>query len=183
MIIALAGRRIDAHRAETIRFPLDTIDAVKEKLKNLFILLKPQVLVCSGACGADLLALQVAGELKIRRSMVLPFSQSRFKSSSVTDRPGNWGDLYDTVCEEVMEEEKILILSYSEKDEETYSKTNRDILDRASALAQKYSVSGNIIAVVVWEQTPKGKNDTTEHFKKEAEKRGLIIKEINTINT
>lgn len=37
MVIALAGRRIDAPGAEVTRFPLNNIDAVKEKLRKLFI--------------------------------------------------------------------------------------------------------------------------------------------------
>src|SRR5215475_9263435 len=87
MIVALAGRRIDAEGSESIRFPMKNVELVKERLRTLFISLKPQVLVCSAACGADLVALQVAGELKIRRSIVLPFAQAAFKSSSVVDRP------------------------------------------------------------------------------------------------
>jgi hypothetical protein len=118
MIVALAGRRIDADGTKTVRFPLSNIDKIKEKLKTLFISLHPKALVCSGACGADLLGLEVAGELKINRRMVLPFEQSLFKSSSVIDRPGNWGDLFDRIFNEVNIEEKVLVLDYPNNDDE-----------------------------------------------------------------
>jgi hypothetical protein len=39
-------------------------------------------LVCSGACGADLLALDVAGALGLRRRLVLPFEPDRFHQNS-----------------------------------------------------------------------------------------------------
>jgi hypothetical protein len=180
MIIALAGRRIDADGTEAVRFPLSNIDKVKEKLKTLFISLTPKALVCSGACGADLLALEVAGELKINRRMVLPFEQSLFKSSSVTDRPGNWGDLFDRIFNEVNKEEKVLVLEYPKNDDESYRKTNIDILNEAGNLAEKYGHPGNLAAVIVWEGQPKTENDTTEQFMNEAQSRGFEIKIITT---
>ena len=72
MILALAGRRIDDPNEKVVSFPMKNIDSVRSELKALFIFLKPSVLVCSGSCGADLLALEVAGELGIARSMVIP---------------------------------------------------------------------------------------------------------------
>ena len=107
MIIALAGRRIDAPDAKASRFPLSKVDEVKEKLRALFISLKPKTLVCSAACGADLLALQVAGELGIQRSILIPFDEQLFKSTSVMDRPGDWDLLYDKICDAVANEEGI----------------------------------------------------------------------------
>ena len=180
MIIALAGRRIDADGTEAVRFPLSNTDEVKEKLKTLFISLHPRALVCSGACGADLLALEVAGELKINRRMVLPFEQSLFKSSSVIDRPGNWGDLFDRIFNEVNKEEKVLVLDYPRNDDESYRKTNIDILNEAGKLAEKYGCPGNLIAVIVWEGQPESENDTTEQFMNEAKSRGFEIKIITT---
>jgi len=179
MVIALAGRRIDAPGAEVNRFPLANVAKVKEDLRKLFISTRPVALVCSGACGADLIALEVAGSLNIRRSMVLPFDAALFKSTSVTDRPGDWGDLYDKICKEVADEEKIQVLGYSENDEEGYVKTNLGILKRAEVLAGKYEVS-EIVAVIVWEGTPKDKDDITEHFKETAEKNNFNIEEIFT---
>src|SRR4030095_13298598 len=67
MILALAGRRIDDPKEKVISFPMKNIDSVRAKLKALFVFLKPSVLVCSGSCGADLLALEVAGEIRKSR--------------------------------------------------------------------------------------------------------------------
>jgi hypothetical protein len=180
MVIALAGRRIDAPGAEVNRFPLANVDKVKEDLRKFFISTRPDALVCSGACGADLIALEVAGSLNIRRSVVLPFDAALFKSTSVIDRPGDWGDLYDKICKDVVDEEKIQVLGYSEHDDEAYLKTNFGILKRAEALADKYEVS-EIVAVLVWEGRPKDKDDITEHFKETAEKKNFKIEEIITI--
>ena len=182
MIVALAGRRIDKPGEKAIHFPLKNIKAVKDRLRKLFISLKPAALVCSGACGADLLALEVAGELKIVRSMVIPFEHQLFKSKSVEDRPGNWGALFDSMYEQVNKEEKVQVMNYPDADDDTYRKTNIDILNRTEGLAKKMDAIKNILVIIVWEGRPKDNNDITAHFKKEAEIRGFTIKEINTLN-
>ena len=181
MIVALAGRRIDKPGEKTTRFPLNNIDLVKERLRKLFISLNPTALVCSGACGADLLALEVTGELSIARSMVIPFEPQLFKSESVEDRPGNWGALFDSMYEQVNKEEKVQVLNYPVDDDDTYRKTNIDILNRAEVLAEKTEAEKNILVIIVWEGRSKDKNDITAHFKKEAKRRGFKIKEINTL--
>jgi hypothetical protein len=180
MIVALAGRRIDAAGAEIVRFPSSTIEKVKARLKTLLGELQPQVLVTSGACGADLLALEVAGELNIQRSMVLPFDTLLFRSTSVTDRPGDWGPLYDQICAAVKEEKGIQVMNYDEADSNTYLNTNIDILKKAKELAREYH-SRELVAVIIWEGQPKKEVDTTAHFKSEAEKNGFGIKEIITL--
>jgi len=177
MIIALAGRRIDAADTTADRFPLSQAESVKRRLKDLFINLKPKALVCSAACGADLLALQVAGELKIPRSIVLPFDRALFKTTSVTDRPGDWDGLYDRVLEQTANEEKVSVLNYSPDDDETYRRANIDILEKAINLGEKYATK-DFTAVVVWEGQSKGEDDTTEHFKNESKKRGFRIEQI-----
>ena len=111
MIIALAGRRIDAPDAETTRFSLKMKDTVREKILEFFKDEKVTTLVSSAACGSDLLAQDAARELKIRRHVILPFSQRRFRRTSVTDRPGDWGELFDEICGEVKRDGNLIILS------------------------------------------------------------------------
>ena len=180
MIIVVAGRRVDAAGTTASRFPVGHVTSVKEKLKSLFVSLKPMALISSAACGADLLALEAAGELGIQRSIVLPFDQQQFKSSSVTDRPGEWGNMYDKICEQVAKEEGLQVHNYPKDDDETYRRTNIDILEKAKALADK-SGSKERTAVIVWDGQPRDKDDITWHFKKEAEQRGFTITEINTL--
>src|SRR5256885_749046 len=57
MIIALAGRRIDAPSTSTPTFPLPEVDKVREKLAALFESEGATALASSAACGADLIAL------------------------------------------------------------------------------------------------------------------------------
>jgi len=183
MIVALAGRRIDKPGEEAIHFPIKNINAVKGRLRKFFISLKPAALVCSGACGADLLALEVAGELRIVRSMVIPFEPQLFKSKSVEDRQGNWGALFDSMYDQVNKEEKVQVMNYPVNDDDTYRKTNIDILNRAKVLTEKMDAEKNILAIIVWEGRSKDKNDSSAHFKKEAGQRGFKIEEINTLNS
>lgn len=180
MIIALAGRRVDAADAAVSRFPLQQVDTVKRKLNDLFKQLEPKTLVCSAACGADLLALEVAGELGIQRSIVLPFDQQQFRSSSVTDRPGDWGNMYDKICKQVTGEGGLEVLNYPPNDDETYRRSNVDIIEKAKDLANKYD-SKNLVVVIVWDGKPRDGGDITDHFRNEAKSRGFALNEINTL--
>jgi hypothetical protein len=94
-IIALAGRRIDASGTTPPRFPLSNVEEVRSRLAGAFVRLHAVGLVCSGACGADLVALEAAEQLGMRRRVVLPFVPDRFRKSSVVDRPGDWGRVFD----------------------------------------------------------------------------------------
>ena len=78
MVFALAGRRIDAAEAAVPRFPLRNAEAVSRRLRAVFEFHKPEALVCSAACGADLIALAEARPLLIRRRVILPFPRERF---------------------------------------------------------------------------------------------------------
>ena len=181
MVLAIAGRRIDDPKEKVVSFPLKNISDVRAKLKSLFISLKPSALVSSGSCGADLLALEVAGELGIARSMILPFSPELFKSRSVEDRPGDWSHLFDRIYEQVKKEEKVLIMNYPVDDDDAYRKTNVEILKRAQVLSERQDDNKFVRAVVVWESGSKGDKDSSAHFKNEAEQRGFRVEQVNTL--
>ncbi len=103
MIITLVGRRIDEKGKSPPIFPSDNIGRVKEKIREVFIRLNASTLICSGACGADLLDLEVAGEFGIHSTMVLPFEKEEFKRQSVEDRAGGWAEIFDKVYNELDE--------------------------------------------------------------------------------
>ncbi len=192
MIVALAGRRIDAEDTDSARFPVNHIEKVKEELYQFFIEEKPDCLVCSGACGADLIALEVAGKLNIARKMMLPFAADLFRSTSVTDRKGNWGILFDSIYNELNEGSSVIILNFTKKDKDAYEKTNLAILKKADALFEELKAKENQqhilsssqkkVAVIIWEGIPKNSNDTTDHFRQHAIKGGYSTKEINSLH-
>jgi hypothetical protein len=55
-IVALAGRRIDAQDADPPRFPLEAVSTVRQRLADLLVQERTVALVCSAACGSDLIA-------------------------------------------------------------------------------------------------------------------------------
>lgn len=187
MIIALAGRRIDAHDATIPRFPLENVAAVRECLHAFFVDHEVTVLVCSAACGADLLALDVAGELGIWRRIVFPFEQNRFRATSVVDRPGEWEAVFDRIIREVQAEGNFVILSEDGEDDAVFAAANKVILDQALLLARQMphdrgeQSTDPVQAVLVWDGQSRGEGDLTAHFADEARARGLAIIEIATI--
>jgi hypothetical protein len=186
MIITLAGRRIDALDAEITRFPVAHSSLVRTRIQQVLQEQGATMLVSAAACGSDLLALDAAGELGIRRHIILPFSPARFRSSSVVDRPGTWGKLFDRVIAEVTVLEDLLVLHRAIEDKDTFLYTNKIILDEAQKLArqacqQRERTAANAVcAVVVWEGRSRGEEDITANFAHEAQSRGIPVIEIMT---
>jgi hypothetical protein len=189
MVVALAGRRIDASDAQRPRFPLANVDAVGERLRTLLARLKPSAIVCSAACGADLLALDAARKLEIRRRIVLPFDATRFRATSVVDRPGDWGALFDSLYEEARSRNELVILSHEGGgDQDAYAATNDRIIAEALALLKEQvgrrgaeSSNDGPTAAVVWEGGSWGEGDLTAEFAALARKKGMRVVEVETL--
>jgi hypothetical protein len=167
MMIAVAGRRIDATDAPTSRFPLVRAGAVREKLLVLFRRRGGTALVSSAACGADLLALDAARQLGMQLRIVLPFDRATFRRESVIDRPGDWGPLYDEICAEGEVIEMGLDPSHGQ---EAYEAATVRILDEGPALA-----------VAVSDGVSRGTGDLTEFFVTTAKARGIDVERVDTL--
>jgi hypothetical protein len=177
MIVALAGRRVDEPGVKENRFSPENAERVKQRIREVLKAEKATALVCAAACGSDILALEAAGELGIRRRVVLPYDKVTFKHSSVIDRPGDWGERYDRILAEVDDKGDLIVDDY-DQDEESYFAANHDILDQAEELAEE--TGQPLSAVVVWNGQARGEEDVTGHFLEEAKQRGLKVTEINT---
>ncbi len=177
MIAVLAGRRIDAPDAKEKRFSLEMKDVVFERICKLFRERNVKVLVSSAACGADLLAQKAARELKIRRHIVLPFSRRRFRKTSVIDRPGEWGELFDEICSEVKRDGNLIVLGKHKDEKAAYAAVTDKILELAEDLQRK---NETVKAVIVWEGKAKDGDDETAAFEEKARLRNIIVKEILT---
>lgn len=176
--LALAGRRIDAEGADTPRFPLSQVETVRRRLHNLFVGQPIGAIVCSAACGADLVALEEAGKLGIRRRVVLPFTKEWFRQTSVVDRPGNWGEVYDHVIADVETRGDLIVLPRMVGDEDdAYQAANEAIIREAETIAG----SGERMAVIVWEGSARSKSDATDAFRKQAEEAGFTLSVIPTL--
>lgn len=191
MIVALAGRRIDVVDCKHSRFPLKNAAKVQERIRAKLIEHQATTLICSGACGADLLALEAARAIEnMRLRLVLPFEPERFRQTSVIDRPGNWGAIFDRVLLEIEAAGDLVILSLRDKSYSAYTATNQAIIEEALAIAQlttgdckatrNEKGSDKVIALVVWDKISHGNYDVTAHFKDEALKCGLSVEEIAT---
>jgi hypothetical protein len=173
-VIVAAGRRVDAPDATVARFPPQNVPVVRKRIQQALMNQKPIAIVSAAACGADLLLLDVALEMNASRYIVLPSQAEKFRESSVTDRPGNWGDLYS----EALRSSKVEVLNVPEG-QEGYLETNLKLLDRAQALAKEERA--NLSALVIWNQESRGIDDVTAHFLDQAKRRKIPILEISTL--
>jgi len=182
MIIALAGRRVDPLGAETPRFSLDQVGVVRNRLRSLFQSVGATTLVASGACGADLLAMQAAGELGLRRRMVIPFDPPVFREKSVVDRPGEWGPIFDQIASELAAAGDLIVLGEPGDSDAAYARTNAAMIAEAVRLAREIGREPNlgILVVVVWDGQPRDSTDLTADFASKARALGLAVREVST---
>ena len=180
MIIALAGRRVDAEGQIPARFPStdEAVDRVRHRIRTTLLSLQAQVLVSSAACGADLLALDEAGKLGLRRRVVLPFDRAKFRSKSVTDRPGDWGLLYDAILDDVQARGDLVTVSATSGDS-PYQRTNHRVVREALSIGR--ATNQPVEAVRVWEGSSRGKGDLTEEFGTYSEQLGVHVCEVLTL--
>ncbi len=176
-VIAFAGRRVDAPDAQQVRFPLQNVRIVEDRIRQC---LRDAVcvLVCSAACGSDLLALGVAGELGIRRRVVLPFERARFRETSVADRPGDWVERYDRALDEIERHRDLIVLGYEQTDPDVYARTNAAIVDEALRISRQEKKIAQ--ALIVWDGKSRGAEDVTAHFLEEARAKGMPVLEVLT---
>jgi hypothetical protein len=179
MVCALAGRRIDQPNTEAPRFPVENVARVRERLLAE-LGTETRAIVCSAACGADLIALDLAGRLGIRRRIVLPFEPERFRRTSVVDRPGDWGALFDKIIDEVEKQDDVLILECNSDDSAAYAHVNSAIISEAENLAK--GVGDVVVAMVVWDGKSRGDDDLTAALRDEAKRRRYAVIEVPTLS-
>jgi hypothetical protein len=162
-VLALAGRRIDAPETDPPRFPLKNVPMVRERLAALLATEHAEALVCSAACGADLIALEEAERLGLRRRIVLPFPAKRFRETSVTDRPGEWGPLFDRLIASAEAAGDLVVLDVEGNDDAAYAAANQAIISEAGTIARATSdgTPFRLVAVIVWEGSAREGTDAS----------------------
>lgn len=177
-VAVLAGRRPDAADQPVARFPLARVPVVKQELTRLFQAEAFTSLVCAAACGADLLALEAALELGITAHVVLPFDPDLFRSTSVVDRPGDWGPRYDRLIEHAQSQHLLTVLDLPEDDPSTYELGNDALIAKARELSQPAGASPT--GIVVWDGAPRGADDVTQHFRQACQRAGFGERQLLT---
>src|SRR5215831_1302669 len=180
MIIGLSGRRIDKEGVLPSHFPLANLELVRQRLRKLFQEETVTGLVCSAACGADLLALDEAMQLGIRCRVVLPFDRQRFRETSVFDRPGDWR-FYDSLIDKIASQNDLVTLTGGLDGQSAYEAANSAILDEVQKMGS--TAGEEVRALLVWEGRSRGKGDLTEAFGISARNRGLTALEVLTLRT
>lgn len=178
MVIVSAGRRPDPDSATAVRFPAQNVVGVREKIRTELLKQKPSDVICSAACGTDLLLLDTAGELGIRRHLVLAGTREEFRRSSVADRPGGWEILFDRIVDTARGEGGVDFLRVA-PGLDGYLATNLELLKTAEeAAAQR---GAGVVALAIWDLKSRGEGDVTQHFIASARSRGHQVIEISTL--
>jgi len=182
-VVALAGRRIDLPEAQPQRFPSKNVQEVGRRIEEALCKMHAVALVCSAACGADLIALEVAKRLGLRRRIVLPFTPERFRESSVVDRPGDWDRVFDQQVTDTAAVGDLIVLDIAAGGDAAYAIANEAIVREAQALARAPPPQGphRLIAMLVWEGVPRLRGDATARFRDLTRKAGFEEQSIPTL--
>jgi len=178
MILALAGRRPDPPDADEQRFPIANAIAVREQMRSILSRVQPRILVGSAACGADLLGQDVAGDLGIETRVVLPFDAEKFRETSVVDRPGHWGALYDRIIRWGQANDRLTIVQAGDDSDQPYEAANEKILSLSRRHTQP---DEELSALIVWDGTPKDADDFTDHLQQQIWQQGGRVYEVQTL--
>jgi tetratricopeptide (TPR) repeat protein len=179
LVVAMAGRRVDNPNAQVPRFPASNVPAVTQRIRTALVSTSASTLVCSAACGADIIALEVAGELGLRRRIVLPFARDLFRETSVVDRDGNWGGRFDLVLQAAITSGDVIELDHAKDDPNVFTATNEAILDEA--VHQGSTIGLRTLAMVVWDGVSRGADDITKAFLNQAQCRKLEVIAVPTM--
>ena len=179
MVIAPAGRPIDAPAADIPGFPVTNVAAVRARVRVFLMERAAQAIICAAACGVDWLALESAEEFGLRQRVVLPYTRARFRETSVGDQPGEWGERFDAFIDAAEMSSDLIVLGCMEGDETTYFTTNTAIFVQASLLAEQ--LHDTVGAAVVWDGVARGEDDVTAAFMREAQHQGTPIWQISTL--
>ncbi len=155
-VIAVAGRRIDAKDAATERFPLANVPLVEVQMQEYLARHCATHVVASAACGADIITLKAALAAGLSLRVILPFDRATFRRTSVTDRPGDWGRIYDKIIAQAAAAGHLVELGLYE-DEAAYEAANQRILAEAARLAGQYTRECR--ACIIWEGGSRGDDD------------------------
>jgi len=180
VVAAVAGRRIDAPGGPR-RFPASNESLVRERLREVFAQHRVETIVSSAACGTDLIALEVAGDLGLRRVVVLPQAPAAFRATSAADRGESWGRRFDGVIAEVLAAGDLRILDPAQAGNAGYSAANELVLSTASDLAGRGNGRPRPFAIVVWNGESRGEGDLTIAFRARARTRGFDVIEVSTL--
>jgi hypothetical protein len=129
-----------------------------------------------------LIALEEAERLGLRRRIVLPFPPDRFRETSVTDRPGNWGPVFDRLVAAAESAGDLVTLSSPGDDDAAYAAANEVIVKEAEVLAGS-TVDGTrlrLVAVIVWEGSAREGTDASGGLLTLATKAGFEERSIST---
>jgi hypothetical protein len=132
-----------------------------------------------------LLALKVAGEMRIPARIILPFEAGRFKKTSVLDRPcpGYWGELFDDVLVAARAKREVIELAGHPGSDDAYTAANEAIIKVALSLARSEASEADKrpVAVIIWEGIARPGSDATDEFRRSAKAAGFDIRTIATI--
>lgn len=134
-VVLFSGHMIDAPGREKPRFPPDkepiAAHALATALDELAID-APDLCICGGTCGGDLLFAEAALSRSARLELYIPFDESAFINKSVDFAGNSWRDRFFAVEARAALHVMPIELGPASGNEDPYERNNRWMLEAAS---------------------------------------------------
>lgn len=182
-VLAFAGRRIDAPGTVPARFPPEMAAPLRTVIDALLAREEVEVVVSSGACGADLLLIDAAEARGLRARLVLPFAPETFRAASVTDRsdPEHWGARFDRAVARARAAGDLLDLDCAVQGGPAYAAATEAIVVEAAALA-KGPPHRRGLAVIAVDHRPRTSTDASRDLAALATREGFELITLSTLD-
>ena len=180
-VLLFTGHMIDAENRKEPRFPKEREPEIRQKIKvSVENILKSNpsadgyIAISGGACGGDLLFLEICAGLGIPIKMLLALPAEEYIAESVAFAGKSWVDRFYHVYEDVNTDVRIMaetkILPVSSKLQNGYSfweRNNLWLLNTALAYG-----GPNLTLIAVWDGKGEDSPGGTRHMIEEVQKRG-----------
>jgi len=180
-VLLFTGHMIDAENRKEPRFPKEREAEIRQKIKvNVKDVLESNhaednyIAIAGGACGGDLLFLEICNELGLKVKMLLALPAEDYIAESVSFAGKSWVDRFYRMYEDsntevsVFAQRKDLEVSVIEQDEYSFWERNNLWL-----LKTALSFGGsNLTLIAVWDGKGEDGPGGTKHMIQEVQKSG-----------
>ena len=179
-IVAAAGRRIDPDDATVTRFPLAAIRQTRRRIDDTLVRCgplrsSPRPHAVPTFWHSRRPPISACGDASCCHSI-----PELFRETSVTDRPGDWGPVFDETLLQLRAAGDVVLLDES-PDDAGYAAAGEAILDEAERIAGENG--DRLVAMIVWDGRPRTGVDLTARFRESAARRGFEIVDVPTLGS
>jgi class 3 adenylate cyclase/tetratricopeptide (TPR) repeat protein len=176
-VLAFSGHMLDAPTRKKPRFPMDSVETVKQQIERVLGKLDAGISYSSAACGSDVVFLECMQARGGETNVILPFDAEDFYDTSVNFAGEQWIQRADRVLEHASRVNQANRGRYG-GDDLLFAYANTMIMGKAILRSRLLETETHLIAV--WDGNRNGATGGTSDFIETWESLGMPITAISS---